>query len=252
MFARVLALSAAEAIAQITIFNQVLQLAGSKDRFFDTACWEDGTEDLNPSLVWERPPPDGFSKEDTAFLQEKSTVHRDRIPYIKRVAWAWVVLAVEIKTNEAETHSNPEANNEDYYGSISCSATTSRSACGQHARYARQIQNCQHRTHTVTLSVAEDGARFHRWDCSGCVVSTPISLVKDRDLFLNCLYRIARGGRDLQGYDPTAQLASPRDLAPLKAYTPGNRFLTGYHRHMLDYQEDYPVYKVRRPCLFQY
>ena len=76
-------------------------------------------------------------------------------------------------------------------------------------------------------------------------MSTPINLTEGRDLLLNCLYRIARGSRDLQGYDPTAELATRHDLDLLETYSPDNRFLRGYRNHMLRYQKDYPIYKVR-------
>jgi hypothetical protein len=112
--------------------------------------------------------------------------------------------------------------------------------------YALEMQNRQHRTHAFTLYIAGKSARIFRWDRAGCIVSTPINLISDPQHLLNCIYRLATGGRTAQGFDPTAQLVSKADIEKLRAYNPTNRYLQAYREYILhpDSLRHYPIHKV--------
>lgn len=203
------------------VFNNVLRVAKSPDTFVETDTFaRQASTSTNPEIIWQHHLPRG----------RKTTAH---------LPWAWTVMAVEVKHSEAE-------------GAFYFSSTSSllrETAEGSEAyatleKYAQRIRLWQHRTHGFTLCLAGRCARLLRWDQAGCVVSAPIDLEQHPETLLNCIYRLARGGREVQGYDPTACLATKSETARIRSYQTENKWLRQYTDLMLDNEADYPIYKI--------
>ena len=173
--------------------------------------------------------------------QERTGIDPERMEHIARVSWPWMVTAFEVKRfdYEAGYHFTTPG--------LKRTSKEGRKARAQFIKYAKEIQARQHRTHTFTFYISGMQARVFRWDRAGVIVSRPINLKTDYEEFLNCIFRLANLSREEQGYDSTATLACPSEVAKLKKYKTDNRFLRKYKKFMLNAQSHFPIYKVRRP-----
>jgi hypothetical protein len=223
------------------VFNATLAAAKSKDQFKDTANWIESAEyDTKPDLLWQRLSPNLYKIPVDPDFHANAKVSKERRPYVAQPAWPWVVLAAEVKRMEGESGFH-----------FSTEGFLRESIVGIQARvqqniYALEIQNRQHRTHAFTFLIAGKYARLFRWDRAGCLVSKPINLMSEPQHLLNFIYRLSRGGRTMQGFDPTATLASKAEIDQLRAYKPANWYLQGYRALMLhpESMELFPIHKV--------
>lgn len=163
-----------------------------------------------------------------------------RRPYLNRPKWPWVVAAFEVKCKEARSAFS--ASSSDFLRQ----SKLGRKARVQLFQYALTSFQRQHRTHLFEFSIAGTTGRVLRWDRSGCVVTTPIDLEEEPELFLNCLFRLARLGRAGQGFDSSVHPATRAEINRLREYTTTNDWLEGYKIWMLANRVDYPIYKVSR------
>ena len=119
----------------------------------------------------------------------------------------------------------------------------------QMVKHATKIYRHQHRVCIFTMSIVGLEARFMCWDRVGIVVSTVVKYKEDPAPLLNFVYRLLRGGAQVQGYDTTARLATEEEVKKLVAFseTPmiaGNKWAKEYLRNILDNRIKSPIYKV--------
>ena len=124
-----------------------------------------------------------------------------------------------------------------------------------YAQFARQ-----HRTHFFQLILVDRWARFVRWDRSGAVVSSRFDYVLEPAFLCEFLWRFAHLSDERRGLDPTATLASRKEISlfeeAVKAFLSDMeaglqdgrplRHLPGAEK-TLDPSETYPTWRVRVP-----
>ena len=217
------------------------KLAGGDYVFKDVANWlEDAQVDHRPDLALYPTHAEATSMyklEDDVF--KRSTASSLRKPYIARCAYPWMVAAIEVKKEGAETGFGFKSNEpllratEDAYKIRS-----------QFATYAAELMLREQRTHVFTVFIAGWCARIFRWDRNGTLVSHPIDLRTESKHLFNFFYRLIRSNGSVQGFDPTATLASDAEIDLLRRYMPCNQYLSRYKDMILDNGDNYPIYVV--------
>ncbi|KIP07365.1 hypothetical protein PHLGIDRAFT_422003 [Phlebiopsis gigantea 11061_1 CR5-6] len=149
-------------------------------------------------------------------------VPKDRARYRAHASWAHMVMPIEVCSDwgfyEAENRARM------YH-------------------YAARVFSHQHRQHVFSLHLHGYQALIARWDRSG-VVTSKFNLKTDSSVFYDFIHRFGRLTRAQQGYDPTVEFASPKDVAKLLQYTTTNEYLKLYHKNMSSDLEVWPIYKV--------
>lgn len=221
-----------------------MQLAKSKDVFKDNTNWvksEGDDPESKPGLVWFHPHPLTTTLyEDIKGARSTRKGDKARQGDVARVSWPWLILAVEIKRTDSEAGFHFATEGFRHESDIGLEARV------QHLHYAEEIMDRQFRTHAFTIYVCGKFARLFRWDRTGAIVSTAINLTKDRRHLLDLVFGLASLGREHQGYDSSAQLATEAEIAHLEEYSPENKYLQNCRRYILvkRHQRLYPIYKV--------
>lgn len=183
--------------------------------------------------------------------RRKSRVQDARKPYLAHTIWAWLVFFLEVKSrkNQQLFTQEPISGSKGSFKFALSSTKEGQKARAQMAKYAAEIFRKQHRVCVFTVSVAGYEARFMRWDRVGVVVSTVVEYMKDPAPLLNFVYRLLRGGAQVQGYDTTARLATEEEVKALAAFgeTPmiaDNKWAKEYVHNVLSNKKKSPIYKV--------
>lgn len=164
--------------------------------------------------------------------------------YRAKCAWAWMILFVEWKRDEdgAAFHfDTPGFLHDTEKGELSRA---------QISKYSSEAQLRQHRRGCISVYFCKHFVRLLFWDRAGCVVSTPIDLSKSPYPFFHFLYRFIHLPASLQGYDTSAQLATPSEIKLLTSYKSDNQDLMAYCNHMLVSQLGHPIYKASLRLLY--
>ena len=226
-------------LRQCRTLNSIAHRASKKFLFKDVANYpEDGQNDSKPDLALYRNDP--RCKEVIGRdINKKSIKYIARRPYIARAAWAWMVSVGEVKT--AEKHAGYLFES----GGLFNNSDEGKRARAQFAKYAAEIMTRQHRTHLFTFYISGTYARLFYWDRSGCVVTTPIDLVRDPRPFYLFIFRLVHGKPDIQGYDPSVVDASAAEIDAWRRYSTTNKYLQKYRDRALEDESKFPVYRVR-------
>lgn len=218
-----------------------MKVAGVKAVFKDVAHWiESGDIDHRPDIVlYPTKPQAAKSYQLTKGEVSKSKAAESRKPYIAQCAYAWMVTAIEVKKQGAETGFGFKPGEP-----LLREGEDAVDARSQFATYAAEIMLRQHRTHLYMFYIAGWSVRVFRWDRNGAVISQPIDLRTHSKVVLNLIYRLVMGDASSQGFDTSATLAGNADIEKLRAYNPRNVYLRQYKDVILDEMRNYPIFTV--------
>ncbi|GJE93764.1 hypothetical protein PsYK624_099250 [Phanerochaete sordida] len=231
------------------VFNSFSVVSKGKGKFKITGTHCETKElDIGPGLAYY---PEGIREATKAILRE---VAKDN-PDVARCAWAWMIIAIEVKCNDEDSGYGFNVAYPDKNGRVCIpllrNTPEGRTARAQFLTYAAEQFQRQPRTHVYSLYISGPAARFFRFDRAGCLVSTPIDLHSQFDLFRNIVYRLLNLSPKDQGFDPTVKLASPASLRDLRACRPKHKaHLDKYYHDFLAQDESmYPIYEVTCPVI---
>lgn len=218
-----------------------MKVAGVKAVFKDVAHWiESGDIDHRPDIVLYPTNPKAVvtyrQKEEDVLKSEAAELRK---PYIAQCAYAWMVTAMEVKKQGAETGFSFKPGE-----TLLREAKGAMEARSQFATYAAEIMLRQHRTHLYMFYIAGWSVRVFCWDRNGAIVSQPIDLRTQFKVVLNMIYHLVMGDKSTQGFDTSATLASDADINKLRAYNPRNVYLQQYKDVMLNAMREYPIFIV--------
>lgn len=225
---------------QCNAFNATLDLAKS------TYVLKDVAPKLHPSSYDSRPPDlalyDSTQMSRDAYTLPPSAttsgVPKERLRHRASIAWAWMVITVEIGHHWGSTE--PPCRPQDYDTWYS----------GNYKRISNTYYNIsqvllhQHRQHGFSVFFCHSSARLARWDRAGVVLSHAIDVKKNPEQILDFVHRLGRLTREQQGYDPTTELAKKPDLTKLMRYSTPNAHLRRHHENMVQNMAKWPIYKV--------
>ena len=157
-----------------------------------------------------------------ASITRTSDVPKDRWRYRAHPSWAHMVMPIEI--GHGLKLNSPSDRARMYH-------------------YTARVFSHQHRQHVFSLHLDGHLALIARWDRAGVVVSE-VDLGESSIFFYDFLHRFSRLTREQQGYDPTVEFASKKDVARLRQYVTVNEYLKRYHEDMISDLENWPIYKV--------
>ncbi|OBZ73859.1 hypothetical protein A0H81_06310 [Grifola frondosa] len=103
-----------------------------------------------------------------------------------------------------------DAFNDSEQGPFEVESSHAAQVRGQLISYAEMAMNRQHRTHLYSAFVMHKFARLIRWDRAGAVVSEKFDYRENPEILGEFFWRFSHMTDEAQGYDPTAQLLSPR------------------------------------------
>ncbi|KAI0091424.1 hypothetical protein BDY19DRAFT_1046438 [Irpex rosettiformis] len=172
-------------------------------------------------------------------LDEKSKKGRE---HAARVAWAWMILGVEVKQDPTRT-----AFMFDNSSNLLHDSDKGREGQAQIAQYATQLMLRQHRTFVFIIYIYRNLARLTRWDRVGCIVTKPFDFKAKPEMLLNFVYRLVQMSPAEQGYDTTAVLATAEEITRLEAFKPINKRARTRAEEILANRTYYPIYKVSCP-----
>jgi hypothetical protein len=164
-------------------------------------------------------------------------------PHAARAAWAWMLSAGEVKPNDTKAGFHFKSNGFLKSGDIAVAARA------QHGKYATEIMLRQHRTHLFTFYISGCWARVFFWDRNGCIASSAVNLNTSPELFQTFIFRLLKLTKIKQGFDNTARLATPEEIAPLREWNPDNKYLREYRDAILTSESLFPIYLVFSCCL---
>ncbi|EKM57032.1 uncharacterized protein PHACADRAFT_183570 [Phanerochaete carnosa HHB-10118-sp] len=231
------------------VFNSFAEVSGCKGCFKITATHCETKEiDFRPDIALY---PDDVPLATEAYLRE---VTKDN-PNVARCAWAWMIMALEVKCKDEDAGYGFEVAITDAHSRARIplfrNTPRGRQSRAQFVKYACEIMQRQHRTHVYSIYITSSAVRFFRFDRAGCIVSAPIDLRSQFALFRDITYRLLNLSSKDQGFDDTVSLASPDLLRTLRACRPkGKPYLEQlYHDHLTPNKHLYPIYQVTCPVV---
>ena len=114
----------------------------------------------------------------------------------------------------------------------------------QNATYTAEIFLRQHRTHVFTVYIYRQFFRLFRWDHADILYSEPINFVEEPEKLCTFVYLLATASPANVGYDPSAILASEKEIEHLRVYTPRNDAENELKQDILKDTTYHPIYKV--------
>lgn len=207
----------------------------------DVAQWsESGDTDHRPDLALYPTHSQAVAAykptEQQSDKSKESTCRRD---YMARCAYQWMVAAIKVNKEDAESGFGFEPGEPLLRG-----GEKAIEARAQFAAYAAEIMLRQHRTHLYMFYISGWWARAFRWDRNGALVTHPIDLRTNSKQLFNLIYRLILADSGIQGFDNTASLASDTEIEKLRLYEPNNTYLQEYKDIMLTNVLEHPIYKV--------
>ncbi|KAL6310484.1 hypothetical protein BKA93DRAFT_907084, partial [Sparassis latifolia] len=160
--------------------------------------------------------------------------------YMARVSWAWTCVPIEVKNNHQKSafeFNDPSAH------FLRAHSHDGLQTLGQITEYAAQILLRQHRLFCLMVFICKSSARLIRWDRAGGVVSKSFDYIQEPETLHTFMYRIGKMNDSQRGYDPTAVLATPAEVAEMKSC---ESRLNEYHRECLREAmlDGWPIYKI--------
>ncbi|KAH9932195.1 uncharacterized protein B0H18DRAFT_49889 [Fomitopsis serialis] len=191
--------------------------------------------------------------------------------------WAWISLAIEVKTDHAhcafvfdnktptkqdgeskgaapQQHAN-DAPASQHKKADKANATPKSfvrsgpgadGGLGQQAEYVAKLFRRQPRLYCFTMLVFKGQARVVRWDRAGAIVSTPIDFEKDPSLFHRVIWRYACMTEAQRGFDPTVRRATKEEVKQMRDCRPPNEWADKSRNAALD-QDGWPAYTITMP-----
>ena len=162
-----------------------------------------------------------------------------------RVAWARMATLIEVKVRKDEVPFGVQGDK-----LVVLDTKGAKRTRAQMIRYAAEVQLCQHRKFFLSAIIHGRLVWLMRWDRAGAIVSLPFDYTKKPEGLLNFAYRIARAQPSVQGYDPTACLASNNETEKFRSYKdslPSDSRLRHYAQEVFDNLKYHPMYKVCIP-----
>ncbi|KAL6308013.1 hypothetical protein BKA93DRAFT_31339 [Sparassis latifolia] len=143
--------------------------------------------------------------------------------YMARVSWAWTCVPIEAKSNHQR--SAFEFNDPGI------------------TEHAAQILLRQHRLFCLMVFICKSGARLIRWDRAGGIVSKSFDYIQEPETLHTFMYRVGKMNDSQRGYDPTAILATPEEVAEMRSC---ESRLNEYHKECLREAmlDGWPIYKI--------
>lgn len=179
--------------------------------------------------------------------QEKSR------PLQAHVSWPWVTAFIEVKHDASWVAYDVKDDK-----LILPQTDNAKKARSQIIKYVAEIFSRQHRQFVLCALIVKNHAYLMRWDRTGAIVAEPFDYVAEPENLAVFLYRIALADKSAQGYDPTATLASPKEIRQFEAYRDSYARKANLnnlgHQTLLQYMSDilspenqrlHPIYKVR-------
>lgn len=230
-------------LLQCRIFNDVLALK-SKDglEYKDTADWQKSSDvDTHPDGgIYASTGP---AKDALALVNPSAVRDTECQQYAARVAYAFAELLVEIKIKAAKSAFFSR------YGVVEpfLQISTGYKSITQIAKYAARMLDRQHRVFLFMIYIIQTRARLICWDRSGAAVSENIDLKKNPGQLLNFISRFATMTPEERGHDPTANLATEKQITRLRTYCSQHetRLTTRFVKEILDNIRLFPIYQVR-------